>query len=199
MYRNWVNVFPLSLVMAGFWIGQHFEHTFDVWFTVIALQLHGVMIAWQINVALTLQHRHNLRLMQSQIKTDPAPALGNGFVSIRNLNTPNTLESVAVNVQQRDPRIKQWAMAVTYSKTPMTQSRWAGGGKPFSKPEYAAWTKVLLEREVIALANPKNTKGGYKPNGAKGWQYLKALADGREYLPLPTVDRSKSEHLWLGA
>lgn len=108
-------------------------------------------------------------------------------------------EHVAVNLHKRDPRVREWATAVLYGKEPLTQKRWAGGKKKFSKPEYEAWIHLLLEKGVIVPKYSRGNNGGFVVNRASGREYLKSLADGREYLPLPQVDRSKSEHLWVRA
>jgi hypothetical protein len=138
-----------------------------------------------------------------QIEPEPEPEPPPvGFTTIRSipeLDTDRVYPSLAVNVEARDPRIKQWAWAVAYSNSPMTQAKWAGGKRPFSKPEYEAWMKSLLERGVVVPKYAKGNQGGFRPNGAAGWQFIKGLADGREYIPLPQVDRSKSEYLWVRA
>jgi hypothetical protein len=102
-------------------------------------------------------------------------------------------------VKQRDSRLQQWAYAVAYNNAPMTQKKWCGGKRLFSKPEYERWISCLLEKQVLTFANPKNPAGGYKPNGAQGWQTIKSIADNKTYIPLPAAVLSQEQVRFVSA
>jgi hypothetical protein len=127
-----------------------------------------------------------------------APKAPNGFMSLRELNYNETAVK-SVKLQQRDPRLIQWAYAVAYNNAPMKQTKWCGGKRLFSKPEYERWIACLLEKKIITFANPKNPAGGYKPNGAMGWRMIKDIADTRVYIPLPSAVLSEEQIRFVSA
>jgi hypothetical protein len=127
-----------------------------------------------------------------------APKAPNGFMSLRELNYNETAVK-SVKLQQRDPRLIQWAYAVAYNNAPMVQKKWCGGKRLFSKPEYERWIACLLDKKIITFVNPKNPAGGYKPNGAMGWRMIKDIADTRVYIPLPSAVLSEEQIRFVSA
>lgn len=119
----------------------------------------------------------------------------NGFEPIRDLS----YEYKTDTVKERDPRLKQWAYAVAYNNAPMTQKKWAGRKRLFSRPEYERWINCLTERQVTTFVNPLDPSRGYKPNGAAGWMTIKNIADGREYIPLPVAVLSQEQMRYVSA
>lgn len=191
--------------MAGLWIGQHLEHTFDVWCTVIALQFYGVVVGWQINAGIVIERarlagkfgavREPVREIDRKTYTNlNEPELENGFVRLSNVH-----EAVTVQVRERDPRVQQLCYAVTYNGTPLTQRKWAGKSNLFSKPEFVRWMAARLQEGYVRPINPKDPKSSYKPNGAQGWKKFKDVADGRDYLPLPTANLDERDTQFLRA
>jgi hypothetical protein len=134
------------------------------------------------------------------VSVEPAP-LGYQPVERKfiNLSEDRAYAQETTQVKQRDPRLQQWAYAVAYNNAPMTQKKWCGGKRLFSKPEYERWIACLLEKGVITFANPKNPAGGYKPNGAEGWSTIKNIADMRTYIPLPTAILSQEQIRFVSA
>jgi hypothetical protein len=142
------------------------------------------------------------------VEVEPAPVVErripnlndapNGFMSLRELNYNETAVK-SVKLQQRDPRLIQWAYAVAYNNAPMKQTKWCGGKRLFSKPEYERWIACLLDKKIITFANPKNPAGGYKPNGAMGWRMIKDIADTRVYIPLPSAVLSEEQIRFVSA
>lgn len=126
-----------------------------------------------------------------------APPVSNGFVRLTDAVYPSTVK--AEKLQQRDPRLIQWAYAVAYNNAPMTQKKWCGGKRLFSKPEYERWIACLLDKKILTFANPKNPAGGYKPNGALGWRMIKDIADTRVYIPLPSAVLSEEQIRFVSA
>lgn len=139
------------------------------------------------------------------VEVEPVPAprvipnlnavLGNGFEPIREYES--AVKTVAV--KELDPRIKQWAWAVTYENTSMVQTKWCGRKKPFSKPGYVAFIFEMLRDGYITLIDPKDPKSSYRPNGRKGREYIRDLAVGREFRPFPTLDKSDTDIQFLRA
>lgn len=142
------------------------------------------------------------------------PNLGdapNGFEPIRDLNVSeyatvgssdlreNVKQSIRDGKQDRklDPRILTWARGVTYDNIPMTQARWCGKGKTFSKTAYVAWIADLIKNRIIIPENLKSDRSTYTPNGGAGRAYIKALADERVYYPFPDVEVSETSTAFL--
>jgi hypothetical protein len=126
---------------------------------------------------------------------NPAP---NGFESIGNPVYESAVRTVKAK-EKLDPRIKQWAWAVTYENTPMTQAKWCGKGKPFSKPAYVAFIYGMLRDKHITVINLKDPKSSYKPSGRQGREYIRDLAIGRTFRPFPTLDKSETDLQFLRA
>jgi hypothetical protein len=126
--------------------------------------------------------------------SNPAP---NEFMSIGNPVYETAVKTPTI--KELDPRIKQWAWAVTYENTAMTQAKWCGRKKPFSKPGYVAFMFEMLRDGYITLIDPKDPKSSYKPNGRKGREYIRDLAIGREFRPFPTLDKSETDIQFLRA
>jgi hypothetical protein len=115
-----------------------------------------------------------------------APKAPNGFMSLRDVNAyQSTVKSVKVKVL--DPRIKQWAWAVTYENTSMVQTKWCGKKRPFSKPAYVAFMAEMLRDGYITPIDPNKEKSSYKPKGRLGREYIRDLATGHAYRPFPTL------------
>jgi hypothetical protein len=127
-----------------------------------------------------------------------APKAPNGFMSLRELNYNETAVK-SVKLQQRDPRLIQWAYAVAYNNAEMKQKKWAGGKRLFSRGEYERWIACLLEKRIIVPANPKAANSAYKPNGAAGWQQIKKIADRVDYIPLPSAVMSEEGRRFVSA
>ena len=188
--------------MAGFWV-WHNVGGIDGAFTGLALQGAGLMHSAYLMLAAKYEVYFSSRetagnpvafepLEKSYSDLNKAP---NGFTSLRG----NVYQSTVKEVKERDPRLQQWAYAVAYNNAPMTQKKWCGGKRLFSKPEYERWISCLLEKEIIAFVNPKNPVGGYKPNGAAGWQTIKDISDGRDYIPLPAAVLSQEQIRFVSA
>jgi hypothetical protein len=139
-----------------------------------------------------------VELVQTEPRRIPnLNAAPNGFTPLRDLTYESAVKSV--KLEKRDPRLQQWAYAVAYNNAKMTQTKWCGGKRLFSKPEYERWIACLLDKEIITFANPKNPAGGYRPNGAKGWQAIKQIADGTLYVPLPSAVLSQEQIRFVSA
>jgi hypothetical protein len=123
-------------------------------------------------------------------------AAPNGFTSLRELKA---YEFKTETVKQQDPRLKQWAYAVAYNGAKMTQKKWSGGKRLFSRGEYERWIACLLDNGIIAPENPRNPSGTYKPNGAAGWSEIKKIADGTRYIPLPAAVMSEAGARFVSA
>jgi hypothetical protein len=130
------------------------------------------------------------------VEVEPAPVVErripnlndapNGFMSLRDVNAyQSTVKAVTVKVL--DPRIKQWAWAVTYENTSMVQSKWCGRKRPFSKPAYVAFIADMLKDDYLTLIDPNKEKSSYKPKGRRGREYIRDLATGHAYRPFPTL------------
>jgi hypothetical protein len=132
-----------------------------------------------------------------ELEAEPVPAV-DGFTPMRRswrdrlVLTPkhknrNVFENVVVQPAEirKDQRWQAWAQAVLYNKTSMSQSKWTGKGRMFSKTEYAPRLSEWLNDGYIATVNPRDANQGYKIAGARGRDFLQGLATGREYIPLP--------------
>ena len=112
------------------------------------------------------------------------------FDKLRNMvRTPkgivtNQYTADAAYLPVPDLRWRDWATAIVNGQ-PMTQSRWTGRNKKFSKPEYSAQLNAWLKENKLTFENPKNKSDGFKPNRAEGWRYFNDLATGKEIVPLP--------------
>jgi hypothetical protein len=116
--------------------------------------------------------------------TEPEPR------RIPNLGEPVVMHStsVSLNLVQKDLRWQQFCNAVLVHKTPMTQSKWTGKGRLFSKPEFAAQLGEWEQKRIIKLANPKNRRDGFTLSGGEGRRYFSDVANGKKWIPLPYSD-----------
>jgi hypothetical protein len=89
---------------------------------------------------------------------------------------------------QKDLRWQQFCNAVLVHKTPMTQSKWTGKGRLFSKPEFSAKMSEWEQKKIIKLANPKNRNSGFTLSGGEGRRYFSDVANGKKWIPLPYSD-----------
>jgi hypothetical protein len=97
-------------------------------------------------------------------------------------------QTVKANLIQRDERWQQFGMAVV-NGMPMTQSKWTGKGRPFSKPEFSGQMNTWLHDQIVKPKNRKGNSEGFTPKGERGWKYFKGLADGREWISLPYSEK----------
>jgi hypothetical protein len=116
--------------------------------------------------------------------TEPEPR------RIPNLGEPVIMHStsVSLNLVQKDLRWQQFCNAVLVHKTPMTQSKWTGKGRLFSKPEFAAQLGEWEQKRIIKLANPKNRRDGFTLSGGEGRRYFSDVANGKKWIALPYSD-----------
>ena len=192
---NWWNLVPFVLSLIIGMVTNHYKKmgafSFEDWFLVIALQMETVILTVSINIQIILEYRKRRAETAAPARTE-TPV---GYTRIGELAYEQTVKKV--DVQETDKRIIQWAYGVTYWNTPMTQSKWCGKGKPFSKPVYVALIYDLLEAGHITIKDWKNPKSSYKPNGAGGRKFIKDLADGRAYIPLPTRHKTETDVQFL--
>jgi hypothetical protein len=109
---------------------------------------------------------------------------------IPNLGEPVIMHStsVSLNLVQKDLRWQQFCNAVLVHKTPMTQSKWTGKGRLFSKPEFSAKMGEWEQKRIIKLANPKNRRDGFTLSGGEGRRYFSDVANGKKWIALPYSD-----------
>jgi hypothetical protein len=109
---------------------------------------------------------------------------------IPNLGEPVIMHStsVSLNLVQKDLRWQQFCNAVLVHKTPMTQSKWTGKGRLFSKPEFSAKMSEWEQKKIIKLANPKNRNSGFTLSGGEGRRYFSDVANGKKWIALPYSD-----------
>jgi hypothetical protein len=109
---------------------------------------------------------------------------------IPNLGEPVVMHatSIGLNLVQKDLRWQQFCNAVLVHKTPMTQSKWTGKGRLFSKPEFSAKMGEWEQKKIIKLANPKNRNNGFALNGGEGRRYFSDVANGKKWIALPYSD-----------
>jgi len=100
---------------------------------------------------------------------------------------PELKERVYQNtrIEKKDNRWMEWAGAVC-NGTELKRRLWIGAGKPFTKKEYSEKMDHLVKLKVLKYSNGKNSNNGYDVNGAGGWDFIKAMSEGRENLPLPS-------------
>jgi hypothetical protein len=108
---------------------------------------------------------------------------------IPNLGEPVVMHStsVSLNLVQKDLRWQQFGYAVCNGAS-MAQTKWTGPGRPFSRPEFEERVNEWVRQQVVIRKNRKGNTGGFKPNGAGGWQYFNDLGAGRKWIALPLQD-----------
>lgn len=178
--------FAFGLMCIGLFIAQEFyPPTFEVVIIVYVLNLFAVLEWWTYDIDFLMWRRSvlgdgNLELPKAIAEAVPTPR------KVIDLNEKDNIwqQSVEVNLHQPDKRWQQFGYAICNGQ-PMTQSKWTGKGRPFSKPEFVPVINGWLEKQIV-----KKSKGNASPvpNGSQGWQYFKDLADGRKYIPLPTKE-----------
>lgn len=176
----WKQFVAFGLMCTGFGVGHTLAPTYDVIATVICLEFFAA-VEWWMHAVDYLEYRRDYRRLVwgSEPMKITANVEPKKYVDLTEKD--NVWQSASVAIKQRDPRWQQFAVAIINNQ-PMTQSKWAGGGRPFSKPEFVKQIKKWVTDLVIVKKKENNS---YRPNGASGWRYFKALADGREVIPLP--------------
>lgn len=187
---NWLKKwFAFSLMCLGLGIGYNLPPTYEVVIAVVVLNIGGLWELWVYDIDFLMWRRANYGETHPQLEAvvnDIAPIKPRKIVD---LNEKNNIwqQSLEVNVHQADKRWQQFGYAVINGQ-PMTQSKWTGKGRPFSRPEFEKQIKKWLIDLVIVHKKIKGKNAGYHPNGSEGWRYFKALADGRVLIPLPTKE-----------
>lgn len=178
--------FAVGMMALGWSMGYHLAPTYETVIAVIALNIGGLWELWVYDIDFLMWRRANYGETHPQLEevvNDFAPAPKQKLIDLSYKD--NKWQGVAVSVAQRDPRWQHFGVAIINGQ-PMTQSKWTGKGRPFSRPEFEKQIKKWAADLVIVHEKVKGRASSYKPNGAGGWSYFKALADGRAYLPLPT-------------
>jgi hypothetical protein len=203
-FRLWDHLTGIGMMFTGYAVGHNLTFIRDT--SLDPLAFVAGMALWGAGiVGVKYQERYGDEPDEQQPERPATEArripnlneTPNGFQPIGNLTYETAVKSV--KLEKRDPRIVQWAYAVAYNNAPMKQTKWCGGKRLFSKPEYGRWIACLLEKEIITFANPKNPAGGYKPNGARGWQKIKDIADTRAYIPLPAATMTEAGARFVSA
>lgn len=138
----------------------------------------------------------NYILPTKQIEPEPikpevsAPA---GFQTVpvyRDLNEPVThsYTTATLNLVHKDLRWQQFCNAVVIYQTKMTQTKWTGKGKLFSKNEFSKKMHEWEKQNIVKLANPKNRNDGFVLSGGEGRRYFSDVAAGRKWIALPHSD-----------
>lgn len=100
----------------------------------------------------------------------------------------NQYSTVHANLLQPDKRWQDFAYDVVVYRTPMTQAKWTGRNRPFSRGEFSTQMNQWLTGQIIKPKNLKNLRDGFIPRGGRGHEYFCALARGEEWIPLPHSD-----------
>jgi hypothetical protein len=122
------------------------------------------------------------------------PAAPSGFQPVMrrvpNLGEPvtNFYATASLNLVQKDLRWQEFCKTVLIHQTPMTQAKWTGDGRQFSKPEFSAQMGKWEDKKIVKLKNPKNRKAGFILNGGQGRRYFSDVANGKEWIVLPHSD-----------
>jgi hypothetical protein len=182
-------LYPASTAVLAF-VATQAAQAVTVAETRILIQ--ALLVVWGVNDALYYVTNSMPREQEPEAQPVPEPT-PTGFQRVHkvipNLNVPvNTYQSVTLNVQQQDLRWRHFAYAIVTHNTPMTQTKWTGKNRPFSKPEFEYQMQGWLSAGVVAPKNRKGNTGGFKPNGAGGWQYFADLANGKRWIALPHQD-----------
>lgn len=184
--RPWHFFLPTGFYLGGFWLVQKLGNGMDVlalaswiWFNgaILNVWMAGAgLLAWLVE----LERAKDYQLPAPTEEPKPRKLIDLSYKD-------NKWQNVSVNIKQRDLRWQQFGVAVINGQ-PMTQSKWTGKGRPFSRPEFEKQIKKWAADLVIVHEKVKGRASSYKPNGAEGWRYFKALADGRATLPLPSKE-----------
>jgi hypothetical protein len=199
--RLFDHAISIGTMFTGFAVGHALRPTYDP-MTDSILFVAG-MALWGAGIAgVKYQERGAPVALPEQPVIEPRRVIPNlndapvGFTSLRELKA---YEYKTETVKQQDPRLIQWAYAVAYKGAKMTQKKWSGGKRLFSRGEYERWIACLLDKGIIAPENPRNPSGTYKPNGAGGWSEIKKIADGTRYIPLPAAVMSEAGARFVSA
>lgn len=214
-YHNWMQFIPAGMIITPFsylrWLefqGMHATAADVV--SIFAWDTLAVLIGWQVNAGLVLQKAGrtdtsepaDIAMAASQVRRIPELNEMEQVVELRDLSPKAAAQMQKPKREEQvlDSRIQQWAYGVIYQDAPMTQTWWCvGKGKLFTKPAYVAWIGFLLANKVIRVINPNAEKSSYELNGRAGYHYVKALADGRMYLPFPAYEVSEKSGAFLRA
>jgi hypothetical protein len=188
--RLFDHIVSVGTMFTGFAVGHALRPTYDP-MTDSILFVAG-MTLWGAGIA-GIRYQEKSAPVEAPelptVETRHIPNLNaapNGFTSLRELNV-SEYAVPTVTAKVLDPRIKQWAWAVTYENTSMVQTKWCGKKRPFSKPAYVAFIAEMLRDGYLAPIDPNKEKSSYKPAGRKGREYIRDLAIGRAFRPFPTL------------
>lgn len=174
--------FALGLMCIGFALGHGAAPTYDVIATVICLESIA-LIEWWMHAVDYLEWRRDYRRLVWGSEPKQIKPESRKIVDLAEKDNVWQSNSIATNLLQKDKRWQQWAQGVCNCAN-LTQAKWAGGGRLFSKPEY----QKQMKRFIVDLILKKPAKGWNKSprvNGLEGWRYIRDLADGRKFIPLP--------------
>lgn len=176
----WKQFYAFGLMCTGFAAGHTLAPTYDVVLTVICLEFFAAIEWWMHAVDYLEWRRDYRRIVWGSEPKQIEPEIRK-IVDLAEKDNVWQSNGIAVNLLQKDQRWQQFGYAIVNGQR-MTQTKWTGKGRPFSKTEFVKRIKSWLEDEVIAQNKGDSS---YHPNGAIGWQYFKDLADGRKFIPLP--------------
>jgi hypothetical protein len=194
--RGWHLWGPLLLTAGAYGYVHNMPSEWDVKALFYVAGFISASWAWRINACIVIR-----KGLEAKWNT---PADAEPTEEVKPVIPPIKVDGLVyasdtIRVKERDPRIIQWAYAVTYENSPLTQSKWAGRKRLFSKPEYVRWIGGLLKDKIVVPVNLKSHSSTYRPNGAQGRKTIKDLADGRIYIPLPVANLTELDTQFLSA
>lgn len=84
-----------------------------------------------------------------------------------------------------DQRWINWAKGITGGRS-IARENWIGLFHPFSRGEYDHKMEELTAIKILRYVNGKNSRNGYKVNGAGGWYGIKRMSEGLPIRPIPS-------------
>lgn len=182
--KHWHQVLPAFWVLIGLHIWQKFKNDAGAFLGMITFYALAFMHGRYIEKAGILYQEYDIEINTP----DPKPMIEaqvkpRKIVDLAEKDNVWQSNSIATNLLQKDMRWQQWAQGVCNCAN-LTQAKWAGGGRLFSRPEYEKQMKEF----IVDLILKKPAKGWNKSprvNGLEGWRYIRDLADGRKFIPLP--------------
>ena len=201
--RLWDHLISLGMANTFFALGHNLAPFREPMLDTLAL-LVGMSL-WGIGVTgVKRQDRAGHGEPPAPIERFSAPDLNkaaetpSGWIPLRH-GVKLEYTTVSVREKKLDPRLKQWAFAVAYNNAPITQKKWGGRKRLFSRPEYERWMAELLKREIVTFVNPRDPSRGYRPNGVNGWKKIRDIANGKDYIPLPAATLSEAGVRYVSA
>lgn len=162
---------PIILVFIGYAILRAENYSVAGWYLAGGLALITViMLVWMATIGII----QSLADLEYDMTSDQERA-----EIIKEKYYPNT------HITKKDERWQDWAVHVL-GGMPLSERRWTGSRKPFSQGEYSEKMRELIDKNVLRYANGKNQDNGYQVSGAGGWDYIRAMSEGRANLPLPS-------------